>query len=398
MQGQYEKALSAIQQCITGDSAGYSLFLLQGNIQENLYQYDKALASYNRALQLNGEKQEVKSSLASLYTKMGKTDTVAKLYIRLAESEPEVLHWKMKAATALQSLGRHRQALCLLREAVLKDSLNWIVQRDMGDCYYRLNHYDSAAVHYQKSLDLYPDHRSFVQLMRVKIKKKEYAEAIKTGREAVGADSTNVEAWKQMGLAYFFNNMHKRAVAAFEKAVELGDTSYLTSSHLGLLYYPEDYTLGIKYLELALEHEPDELSVMYYLSIAYEYGGEYDKSIAMIDKINEAVKKFDTIRIKAEIQRGTVYQSQQRYSEALKVYLSLVKSDPSLTVLYRTVASLYLYSGKKKEALDWYIRYMNKVDPAWETTVYEEFTTPYSIRKLIDMLRTDLFFEGEDKK
>jgi tetratricopeptide (TPR) repeat protein len=398
MHGHYEKALSAIQQCTVTDSADYSLFLLQGNIQENLYQYDKAVSSYNRALQLNGDNREIKSSLAALYAKMGRVDIAAKLYSQLAEAEPEVLHWKMKAAAALQSLGKHQQALCLLREAVLNDSLNWVVQRDMGDCHFRLNNFDSAAIHYQKSLNVYPDNRSFIQLMRSKIKTKEYVEAIKTGREAVKVDSANVDAWKQMGLAYFFINMKQNAIAVFDKAVELGDTSYLTCSHLGLLCYPEDYNRGIKYLEIALRQEPDELSVMYYLSVAYEYGGEFDKSIDMVDKINEAVTVYDTLRIKAEMQRVVVYRHQQRYDEALKVYLSLVKTDPSQIDFYRIIAGLYLDLRKKKESLDWYIRYMNKADPQWETTVYKEFSYMNSYKELINMLRTDLFFEeGKEK-
>jgi tetratricopeptide (TPR) repeat protein len=398
MQGQYENALSAIGQCIANDSVDYKLFLLQGNIQENLYQYDRAAASYNRALLLNGDNREIKSSLAALYTKIGRVDISADLYGQLAESEPEVLHWKMKTATALQSLGKPQQALSFLRDAVLKDSLNWVVQRDIGDCYYRLSHFDSAALHYRKSLDSYPNNKSFVQLMRAKIKNKEYIEAIKTGREAVGVDSTNVEAWKQMGLAYCFVNMHRNAITVFDKAVALGDTSYLTCSHLGVLYYPEDYASGIKYLEIALRHEPQDLTIMYYLSIAYELGGEVEKSLNMIDRINMNIKPYDSIRMKAEMQRGVVYLNQRRYNEALKLYLSFVKSNPSQIDFYLTVANIYSNLRKKKEALDWYIRYINKRDPDWETTVYEEFSPLRSIKERINKLRTDVFFEEGDKK
>jgi tetratricopeptide (TPR) repeat protein len=394
MHGQYEKALSSIQHCIAEDSANYNLFLLQGNIQENLYQYDKALASYNQALQLNEENKEIKSSLAALYAKIGRNDISAGLYVQLAEAEPEIRHWKMKSAMALQLLGKHQQALEMLRDVILKDSLNWVIQRDMGDCYFRLNNFDSAAIHYQKSLDFYPNNRSFNQLMRIKIKNEDYVEAIKTGREAVKLDSTNVEAWKQMGRAYFLINMKKNAIAVFDKAVALGDTSYFTCSHLGLLYYPEDYNLGIKYLEIALRQETSDLAIMYYLSIAYEYGGELEKSIALIDNINKNIKSYDSIRIISEIQRGVVYRKQRRYNEAIKTYSDVIKSDPSQIIFYRIIAEIYQYDlRKKKEALEWYIRYINKLDPKWETNAYEENTLLQYTKDRINKLKTDLFFE-----
>jgi tetratricopeptide (TPR) repeat protein len=394
MQGQYEKALSSIRQCIVEDSADYRLFLLQGNIQENLYQYDKALVSYNQALQLDEENKALKSSLAALYTKTGRIDLSAGLYAQLAEAEPENLHWKMKSTGALQSLGKHQQALEILRDVVRKDSVNWVIQREMGDCYFRLNNFDSAAIFYRKSLDAYPNNKSFIQLMRIKIKNEDYVAAIKTGREAVKFDSTNVEAWKQMGRAYFLINMKQNAIAVFDKAVALGDTSYLTCSHLGLIHHSEDYTLGIKYLEIALRQEPKDLAIMYYLSLAYKFGREFDKSIALLDKINKDIKPYDSIRIIAAIERGAVYRSQKRYSEAVKVYSEVLKSDPSQIGLYYSIADMYQYNlDKKKEALEWFIRYINKLDPKWETNVYEENTVLQYTKDRINRLKTDLFFE-----
>jgi tetratricopeptide (TPR) repeat protein len=241
----------------------------------------------------------------------------------------------MKSAMALQSLGKLQQAAEILRDLVRKDSLNWVIQKDMGDCYFRLNDFDNAAIYYCKSLELYPNNRSFNQLMRIKIKNEDYVEAIKTGREAVKLDSTNVDAWKQMGRAYFLLNMKKNTIAVFDKAVALGDTSYFTCSHLGLIHYPEDYNLGIKYLEIALGQEPNDLIIMCYLSIAYEFGAEFEKSVALIDKINENIKPYDSIRNIAEIQRGVVYRKQQRHSEAIKIYSELIKSNPSKTDYYR---------------------------------------------------------------
>jgi tetratricopeptide (TPR) repeat protein len=398
MHGQYEEALPVILQCIENNDKDYRLFVLQGRIQENLYRYDKAIAAYNRALQLNDENTEIKSLLATLYLKLGRTDVAINLYAQLTAAEPTVNRWKMDYAAILQSLGKTGQALELLHNVALTDSLNWVVQRDMGDCYFRLNRFDSAVICYEKSLKIYPNNRSFLQLMKINIKNREYQEAVRTGREMVKIDSTNVEVWKNMGLAYFFRDMGQNAIESFEKAVELGDTSYVTCSHLGFLYSPTDYKLGIKYLEIALKHKPEDMSVMYYLAVVYEMRGEFDKSIALIDKINETVQQYDTVRIKAEILRGYAYEQRRRYEQAVKIYTTVIKTDPSRTDIYRRIAEIYhWFLDKKKDAVYWYSQYLNKIDPKWETKSKSENYSYKFIIERIEKLKVDLFFEEEQQ-
>jgi tetratricopeptide (TPR) repeat protein len=401
MHGQYEEALPAVQQCIESGGDDYRLLLLQGKIQESLYRYDRAIYSYSQALRLNDEVTEIKSALAALYAKLGQNSIAAGLYAQLAAAEPEVNRWKMNHATVLQASGKHRQALNLLLKVASTDSLNWIVQRDMGDCYFRLNQPDSAAVCYQKSVDSYPNNRSFIQLMRINIKNKKYQEATQTGREALKLDSTNAEVWKQMGLAYFFRDMKLNALKTFGKALSLGDSSYVTCSHLGLLAYPMNCEAGIHFLQMAVRQKPDELSAMFYLACAYGNCKQLDKSFALLDTINrkieDMIKEYDTIHIRAEIERGDIYRNCMHYDEAIGTYLAVLREDPSQTELYSIIADIYNYAlHKKKEALDWYIRYMNKFDTEWETKEIDEKSPKQNnIKNIIERLKIDLFFEEE---
>ena len=50
--GQYEEALTYIQQCIEFDTTNYQYFFLKGKTLENLYRFNEAIAAQKKALLL----------------------------------------------------------------------------------------------------------------------------------------------------------------------------------------------------------------------------------------------------------------------------------------------------------------------------------------------------------
>ena len=136
--GRYEKALAAIEQCIALDTANYRSLFLKGKILENLYRYVEAIESQRKAIQLNPDGTEALAALAALYFLSDQPDISAQIYEQLATAEPQVIRWKMSWATALQAAGKPREALEQLKIVGQADTTNWLVYKNMGDCYYRI--------------------------------------------------------------------------------------------------------------------------------------------------------------------------------------------------------------------------------------------------------------------
>jgi tetratricopeptide (TPR) repeat protein len=357
------------------------------------------MASYNHALRLNKENSDAKSALAALYLKIGQPALAERLYSQLVEANPEVNRWKIHHATILQQLGKYEESLCLLQDAVSKDSLNWLIHRNMGNCYVKLQQLDSAVVCFRKSLDIYPNSTSYINLMKANIKQKNYMEAISTGYEAIQIDSTKIEIWENIGLAFFLTDLPQNSIDAFNKILELGDTTYTTANSLGYLYYlTEYYGRAVTYLDIALKQQPGELKTMFLLAKASEACAEYDISISVIDEIQKKVQQLDSLAINAEIIRGNVYRWTKRYDDAVKVYSAVLKAVPSHTDLIYTVAQIYDVNRKnKKDALKWYIRYLNSVFPEWEKKEPKQRIHQF-VKSRIEELKTDLFFEEKPEK
>jgi tetratricopeptide (TPR) repeat protein len=69
--GQYEEALTAIQQCIALDTANYRYIFLKGKTLENLYRYAESIIAQQAALRLNTGSMEARAALAALYLLSG---------------------------------------------------------------------------------------------------------------------------------------------------------------------------------------------------------------------------------------------------------------------------------------------------------------------------------------
>ena len=409
--GQYEEALTAIQQCIALDTTNYRYVFLKGKTLENLYRYADAITAQQAALRLNPGSLEARAALAALYLLSGQPAVSADYYGQLVDAEPQVIRWKMNWATALQAAGKPKEALEQLKMVEQNDTTNWLVYKNMGDCYFRIDSLIPTYNNYYKALTLYPHNKNlWGTLTRLLVTNGQEEGAIEVGNEAIAIDSTNVEAWKYLGIAWYKQGDSRQTYRALVKALALGDSSYTTISHYGVINYHialnrnnSLYFLDAeKYLEKAHKMDPNDFGVMNYLADTYGYTGKAQKGLDIIDEIDKLVASFDTIGMKANIRRGHLYRRLNRNIEAANIFITATKNFPKDTRNYYEAGISYDRAQNKKLAIDWYIRYLEKIDPAWATKKWTEqelkdyeFVST-SINR-IRQLREDLFFEEGEK-
>ena len=412
--GQYEEALTAIQHCIDRDTANYQYLFLKGRTLENLYRYDEAIATQHKALRLNANSIEARAALAALYLLSGQPAISAEFYEQLTTAEPSVNRWKMNWATALQAAGKPKDALEQLKIVEQTDTTNWVIYKNMGDCYFRLDSLWQTYGNYYYALQLYPQNKNlWGTLTRILATNDETEGAIEIGNKAVKIDTTNLEAWKYLGFAYYTFGDATNGYTAFGKALALGDSTFTTISHYGILNYllaqskPNTsysyYRNAEKYLEKAHQMRPKELSIMNYLASTYRYTGKAQKGLDIIDEIDKIVANYDTIGMKANIQRGHLLRGINRNNDAANVFITATKDFPKDDRIFYEVAICYDRALNKKLAYEWYTRYLEKIDLKWSTRQWteqelkkHEFVSTAMER--VQTLKMDLFFEGEKVK
>jgi len=406
--GRYEEALTAIQQCIDRDTTQYHYYFLKGKTLENLYRYDEAIVAQQQALRLNPNSMESRAVLAALFFLSGQPSVSAQFYEELATAEPLVNRWKMSWATALLASGKTAEALEQLIMVEQTDSTNWLVYKNMGDCFLRLDSIILSTRYYYYALQLNPNNKNLWGTLTrlLATNDDELENAIQIGNEAVAIDSTNVEAWKYLGIAYYQFGDAPKAYHALRKTLALGDSTFTTVSHYGILNHhfgqaQANYYHRLdaeKYLEKAYKMRPRELNIMNYLAIVYGFNNKNQKGLDIIDEMNNIIANYDTIRIKAEIQRGYLLRRMGKYNEAVSIFINATKIYPKDIRIIYEVGICYDRAQNKKLAIDWYTRYLEKVDPNWANKKWTEqelkkfeFVTIAMDR--IKELKVELFWE-----
>ena len=411
--GRYEEALTAIQQCIDSDTARYQYYFLKGRILENLYRYDEAIVAQQLALRLNPANVETRAVLAALFLLSGQPSVSAKYYEELVTAEPFISRWKMSWASALQAAGKPAEALEQLKIIEQSDSTNWLIYKNMGDCFLRLDSIWLSTRHYYYALQLYPNNKNlWGTLTRILATNDENENAIQIGNEAVAIDSTNVEAWKYLGIAYYQFGDAQSAYHALEKTLALGDSTITTISHYGILnhhfaqiradwIYRRD---AEKYLKKAYEMRPRELNIMNYLASAYGFNNRNKEGLEIIEEMDKIIAGYDTLRFKANIQRGYLLRRSGRYSEAVSIFIHATKIFPKDIRYFYEVGICYERLQNKKLAIDWYTRYLEKTVSDWATRKWTEqelkkFEFAELAKDRIRVLKEELFWEdGSGKK
>ena len=407
--GRYEEAFMAIEQCVALDTGNYRYLFLKGKSLENLYRYGEAIAAQQKALKINPDGMEAQAALASLYLISGQPEESTRFYERLAAAEPQVNRWKMSWATALLAAGQPQSALEQFKTVVETDSANWLVYKYMGDCFFRLNDYYPSFHNYYTALTLYPNNKTlWGTLTRLLVTHDHTAGAIEVGNEAVAIDSTNVEVWKYLGVAYYKTGETRPAYQALQKALALGDSSFTTFSHYGILnYHIAQNRMGVqyfrdaeKYLEKALQLNPNDINTMNYLATTYGYTGKDQKGLDIFVDIDKRIAEFDSIGMKANIQRGHLLRNLRRNQEAANAFITAIKDFPKDIENIFHVATCYDRASNRKLAIDWYTRYLEKIDPRWATKQWtKQELNKYELAEYamnrIKSLREDMFWEGE---
>ncbi len=215
-------------------------------------------------------------------------------------------------------------AITLFERALQEDESYALAYAGLGKAYllkYRLTkdvqYIDEAIQYCNLSLDLNDELTPVrITLGSICIEKGNYAEAAEIFSETILLDSTNAEAYRELGYAYERMGRLEDAEAKYKKAIELkplywGPYNYLGGFYFDQARYPEAVDQFSEVILLA----PENVQGYTNLGGIYIYLEEWAKAQKMFE---------NAIRIKptnlAYHNLATLYFYQQRYDDAAKMY------------------------------------------------------------------------------
>ncbi|MFN3599338.1 MAG: tetratricopeptide repeat protein [Aquificaceae bacterium] len=168
---------------------------------------------------------------------------------------------------------------------------------------------------------------------------KNYSEAIANLFRASQLAPNEPKVWNALGLAYMEAQEYEKAERSFLKALEVGKNYTEARLNLGILHYrTSNYQKALEFLRSAIEDEafPKKHMAFYYLAKTYQAMGNQDE---YKKKLLKAVA-YNPMFIEAQLELAQVYESEEDYASAQRIYQSLINNDIKDPVLDLNLARI----------------------------------------------------------
>ncbi len=349
LMGQEQKALALLEKIEHVNPFDVEVHLIRGNIYNTLEQYQRAIASYRKALEMADEqKDDIYLSLAITYQNMSEYSKAVDYYklCLLANPSNEIAMEEM--IVSLEFSHRLGEGVEFYKRLIDEHPYAYMLWYYLADLYGKQNQYDEALIAYDYCLlikeDFAPAHLDMAQALAMLEK---FREAI--DRYQIAFEYCKPDAFTYYNIGECHENLQdmEKAREHYKKAVKLNPEMSQAWYGIGVTYEEEDrWYEAIHYIKKAIEI--DDQNGEYWLAL-----GDCEYRLNNFSEAEECYKKV--IDYDPENEEGWIAYSEllsvlnRSYEASELINTALFYHPDNAEIRYRQVCYLYL-SGYQQEA------------------------------------------------
>lgn len=209
-----------------------------------------------------GETAEGHICLGTVYNETGKPELAVREFERAVQIDQSNEDGLRGLADAYGKLGNAAAAEATYQNAIALRPNYWGVHSWLGVFYYTQARYDDAILQFQEVVKLAPNnYRGYSNLGGLFVATGRYQEALKPLNQSIEI-RPNLEAYNNLGNAYFDLHRFGEAAEAFQHGLNLDDTDWLLWGNLGdSLYWSGAKVKAVEAYENAISRAAKRLAV-----------------------------------------------------------------------------------------------------------------------------------------
>jgi tetratricopeptide (TPR) repeat protein len=233
----YERSSFLFGQAIRRNPRDYLSYFHLGSALTSLGRGDSARIFLSTCLTLNRSYVPATLLLASLHFRKQEYDDALRLYTLAGQQRPENADTWYKVGLCLEKLGDHGGSVKAFRTATALDSVGEYAFAHLGQAYFQLGMFDSAAVAYRRAAEIDAENPVFFLNMAL--------------------------AWERLDSTQHAVDAFRRSVAAYHP-----DKIGRVYGQLGALYYNKKRLWDARdAYRKALQFDPSDADVRYYNAV-----------------------------------------------------------------------------------------------------------------------------------
>jgi len=325
----------------TGNMGRYYLTWAQftpSDDQQGIARFQKALSFFEKSTQLAPQNVVYHNLLAQTYYLLGQFDLAEKMLQTSTALDPEFEQTPMLLGDTYAAMGRPAEAVEAHRSAILLDPRSFADQ----NLEQRLNFYVSAS----QSLTNSEETESGQAVTPIQV-------IIASLEEARSLYPHDLVVPHTLGRVYTRIGDYQNAIAAYEQAIQMGDTSVQTALAVADLYLTlKDYEVAVSAYQYVLRLDPQNAQAHGNLGYVYAQLGRLDEAIEENLQVLQLTPD-DYITHRNLI---LLYRDSGRLDDAIRQAERMIEVTPEneLAATYLLLGSLYETSGNPEKAIEAY--------------------------------------------
>jgi tetratricopeptide (TPR) repeat protein/S1-C subfamily serine protease len=354
---EYEKALATLNKAIQLSPQNANLYSKRMVVLSNLRRHQEALSAINQAIAL--------SPRAAFYYNRGTTYQALKDYPKAIADYTKAIAINPELANAYNNRGRtysklkeYPKAIADYTKAIAINPEYAKAYNNRGNTYYVLKEYLKAIADYDKAIAINPELILVFSYNRgpTYYDLKEYYKAIADYTKAIAINPQDVKAYYNRGNTYAALENYPKAIADYDKAIAINPEFALAYNNRGITYNAlKDYSKAITDYDKAIAINPEFALAYIVRGDAYKALKEYPKAIADCNKAIAINPEY----AEAYIVRGIAYNALKEYPKAIADYTKAIAINPKAVVAINNIGLLQYEQGNIDRAMNQFQKAVN---------------------------------------
>ncbi len=321
---------ASIGEELSKHSADLQLFSIMLSIYSNQKDYDGMLRTLGRIEEINGTDENITLTKMQIFEIRGEKNRAYEELKKLVDSDPRSMSYKVMLGNWLMQNSRSDEAFDVYSEVLKYDPENLAANMSLIDYYRQTDKNKDADVLTEKMLmSTTVPGESKILLMNQLVQniEKETKDSTKVIAlfdkilASPGADPDLAE----MKAAYMsVKKMPKdQVLAAFEYALKQDPTSVPVRLQILQEYWNrKDFASVIKFSEPTEEYQPEDITIYYFLGLAYLMIDDDDNSLKYLQKGTEYINDESNAKIVSDVYSiiGDIQHSKGNVEESFAAY------------------------------------------------------------------------------
>jgi len=341
--------------------------------------YEEAIDSCKKALELDPNNAKLYSNLGFAYTLSGRYEDAIKSCLQAISIDSESADAYYWLGYAYNDMGNYEEAIETYQKVLKIDSQYADAYCGLGNIYAVLNEYEDAISFYNKALKIEPnpnDDITYNQLGNAYLKLERNTEAIDSFRNSIRINNNWKVPYQNLGNTYLNLGKYEEAIKCYKQAIAIDPNFAVAYGELGHACLELDrYVEAVTAYKQAIVIDPNCARAHYGIGTCYSALGQSEKAMIAYEKaITTGPNDVFVLD-----QVGVAYVELDQNAKAVPLFQKAIRIDPNdvevLANLGFTYGKLRQYD-KEIETLEQCIRLKSDYAHAYYRLAYLYATCP----------------------